>query len=107
MEKQTLEYFDWDDVEKYICDKLGIVPAQFRDYPIVVGGDYKDLWHVWLTINFEEIRNGSYTKTWLDDIDRIFERLIKEYGEWVECLRPILNDMREEFGDELMIHYSW
>lgn len=21
--------------------------------------------------------------------------------------RPILNDMREEFGDELMIYYSW
>ena len=47
IKKQVLEYYDWDDVERFICDELDIVPAQFRVYHAVVGGDHKDLWHVW------------------------------------------------------------
>ena len=107
MQKQTLEYFEWDDARKYICDKLDIVPAQFRDYHTVIGGEYKDLWHVWLTINNDDISNHSYVTPNLDDLDYIFARIVEEYGVWVECLRPILESMIAEFGVELIIHYDW
>lgn len=110
MRKRTLEYFEWSDVERYICNKLNIDPAQFRDYHKVIGGEYKDLLCVWLSFNPYDISNDSYVTTWLDDdyeMENNFERIIREYGDWVECLRPILIDMREEFGDALLIHYSW
>ena len=107
IKKQVLEYYDWDDVERFICDELDIVPAQFRDYHNVVGGDYKDLWHVWLTMHYEDIKNGSYADLHLDDIDYLMKRIVKEFGDWVECLRPILIKLRAEIGESAMIYYHW
>lgn len=106
IQKQTLEYFEWVDVEKYICDELGIETSQFRDYNEVVGGGYKDLWHVWMTINQDNISNYSYIALYLDDIDNLMEQIAK-YGEWVECLRPVLVKLREEIGDSATIYYDW
>ena len=106
IKKQVLEYYDWDDVERFICDELNIVPAQFCVYHEVVGGDYKDLWHVWSTIH-DVLNNGMCTKLNLDDIDYLMKRIVKEFGGWVECLRPILIKLRAEIGESAMIYYHW
>lgn len=107
IKKQVLEYYDWDDIERFICNELNIVPAQFHDYHEVVGGDYKDLWHVWSTIHYDDIKNGMHTKLYLDDIDFLMKRIIKKFGDWVECLRPILVKLRAEIGESAMIYYHW
>ena len=106
IKRQVLECYDWDDVERFICDELNIVPAQFCVYHEVVGGDYKDLWHVWSTIN-DVLNNGMYTELRLDDIDDLMKRIVKEFGDWVECLRPILVKLRAEIGTSAMIYYHW
>ena len=106
IKKQVLEYYDWDDVERFICDELDIVPAQFCVYHEVVGGDYKDLWHVWSTIH-DVLNNGMCTKLHLNDIDYLMKRIVKEFGDWVECLRPILIKLRAEIGESSMIYYHW
>ena len=106
IKKQVLEYYDWDDVERFICDELNIVPAQFCVYHEVVGGDCKDLWYVWSTIN-DVLNNGMCTERRLDDIDYLMERIVEEFGDWVECLRPIFIKLRAEIGDSAMIYYHW
>ena len=106
IKKQVLEYYDWDDVERFICDELDIVPAQFCVYHEVVGGDYKDLWHVWSTIH-DVLNNGMCTKLHLDDIDHLMKRIVEWFGDWVECLRPILIKLRAEIGESSMIYYHW
>lgn len=107
MTPKTLEYYDWDEIEPFICGSLGIESGQFRDYHFVIGGEYKDLWHVWITINQEIINNDAYVTMYLDDIDDLMETIIDRYGEWVECLRPVLIKLRDEIGEYPMIYYSW
>ena len=109
IKKQVLEYYDWDDVERFICGELNIVPAHFRVYHAVVGGDYKDLWHVWSKIHFDELIIGRYTELHLSDIDidYLMKRIVKEFGDWVECLDPILIKLRAEIGESAMIYYHW
>ena len=105
IKKQVLEYFDWDDVERFICDELNIVPAQFCVYHEVVGGDYKDLWHVWSKIHFDGLIIGRYTELHLGDIDYLMKRIVKEFGDWVNCLRPILIKLRADLGESAMMIY--
>ena len=105
IKKQVLEYYDWDDVERFICDELNIFNDQFYEYHHVVGGDHKDLWKVWSTINRENLKDGVYSELYLGDIDHLMTRIVKEYGDWVECLRPILIKLRAEIGESVMIYY--
>lgn len=108
MEKQTLEYYDWSDVEEFLCEEMGIDQKHFRDYRSVVGGSYKDFWHVWISIT--DVRNDSYSYVYLEDIDDIMESIIEEHGDWVEVLRGPLTKLGEVYGDEdkcVMIHYYW
>lgn len=58
MKKHTVEYFDWFDIEKEICEEMGIEEQYFRDYHKLIGGEYKDLWHIWLEY-FESIPNND------------------------------------------------
>ena len=37
IKKQVLEYYDWDDVKRFICDELNIFNDQFYVYHNVVG----------------------------------------------------------------------
>ena len=58
MKAQTVEYFDWFDIEKEICKEMGIEEQYFRDYHKLVGGEYKDLWHFWLEY-FDSVPNND------------------------------------------------
>ena len=102
--KPTIEYMHWDDIEQFICDKLGIPQDKFRDYHDVIGGDYKDWWHVWLTLNYEQITNDSFIKSWKNVLN--WDGARKEYGDWINVLEPALDAL---FGDEesILVCYSW
>lgn len=106
IQNHALTYYEWDDIEAFICEELGIQQAEFRDYHTIIGGEYKDLWHVWITLNYDDVRNDSYCCVWINVLD--FDGAEKEYGEWVRVLLPILNKLFDQLGsDHIYVHYSW
>lgn len=40
--------YDWFEIQDELCRNMEIPEDKFRDYHLVVGGDYKDFWHVCL-----------------------------------------------------------
>ena len=107
---QTLSYYDWDDIQQFLCNQMGIGIEQFRDYHEVVGGEYKDFWHVWISINYDQVRNDSYETCFFDMlIDALGEDgEVDEYGDWVAPLKPALEALQKEIGaDEFTVRYSW
>lgn len=107
MQSKTLTYYDWEDVRQFLCDAMGISEEHWRSYHKLVGGDYKDFWHVWLSIDDDNLSNDSYTTVYLDDIDGIMDYILEQHGTWVEALRPALYKLAEEVGDEINIHHFW
>lgn len=108
IEAKTLTYYQFDDVQKYICVELGIEMNQFRDYHKVVGGKYKDFWHVWLDLHYGEITNGSYVSLWFDCIPDRLKELESQYGDWILVLVPVLEKLEQEVdSDSIIIHYWW
>ena len=105
---QTLEYYEWDDIQKFICNELKIKEDDFRDYHNVVGGDYKDIWHVWVSLNYNSVANDSHQIAWFDMLFDSIDRCKDEYGDWIECLRPVFEKMQNEMkSDSFMVYYSW
>lgn len=62
--KHTIEYYEYNDIKKELCDYMWITTSQFRSYHEVVGGDYKDLWHV--RIEYFTVANDTYQLFWID-----------------------------------------
>jgi hypothetical protein len=107
---KTLRYYEWEDVEKFLCDEIGINQNKFRDYHTVIGGKYKDLWHVWLSITYDSIRNDSYEPAFFDMLLEALkdEVIIKEYGDWISVLKAPIEKLQATVGDDhIMIHYCW
>ena len=112
----TLEYVDYNDIEEFICKELGIERKYFRDYHKatilengihkVIGGKYKDLWHVWTSLNYDNVSNGTYVTVWLsmmqDALDS--ERMLRDYGDWIECLRKPLEKLQDQLGDDIVVY---
>jgi hypothetical protein len=115
----TLEYVDFNDIEEFICKELEIEHKYFRDYHKatilengihkVIGGKYKDLWHVWMSLNYDNVSNDTYVTVWLsmmqDALDS--ERMLRDYGDWIECLRKPLEKLQDQLGDDIVVYYSW
>lgn len=104
IEQYTLQYYLWDDIEQFFCDQLKIKPSQFRDYHEVIGGEHKDLWHVWSTLNCSDIRNDSYITHWEAVLN--WDQAEEEYGEWVKSLAPIITQLFES-QPKIIVFYSW
>lgn len=104
---KTREYYDWDDIQEYICDNMGIETEEFREYHKVVGGKYKDLWHLWMDAIDYDVRNGSTQLVCLE-----YERLA--YGsspnnrpEWQYPFFKAVDELAKEVGEEIHVRYSW
>jgi hypothetical protein len=59
MEKHTVEFYDWFDIQREICKEMGIEEQYFRDYHKLVGGEYKDLWYIWLEYFQSDVTNDT------------------------------------------------
>lgn len=107
MEAQTIEYFDWFDIEKEICKEMGIEEQYFRDYHKLVGGEYKDLWHFWLEY-FDSVPNNDTIV--FNDLGETMESKIdwvKIKGEgwgipFIEAVYRVWDEFEIEY-----IKYSW
>ena len=107
MQSQTLEYYDWDDVEQFLSDAMGIDKKHFRGYHPDKIPNY---WRIWGEVVDLDIRNDSYHKIWLTEYAEIIQEL---YVDWDNDETPLklidaLRKLREEIGkDEITIYYSW
>jgi len=87
--------YNWFDIQAAICEKMGINENQFRSYHQVVGGNYKDLWHVALaTIIPPNMANDTVVTMW-----PIGDQM-EDDGYWLEG-RPWARPMFEAY-DEVM-----
>ncbi len=107
MKKTTIDYVDWLDIQKEICKEMGIEEKFFRDYHKVVGGEYKDLWHIWLEYFDSEVTNDTIVFNDCDErMDIKIEWITEEGDEWaipfVEAVYKIWDKF--EIG---YIKYSW
>lgn len=109
MNKQTLEYFDWFEIQKEICKEMGIEEQYFRDYHKLVGGEYKDLWHEWMRYFQHNVSNDVIVENdsqyWEVESSKI-EWVRRDGKEWLDSfVRAVYN----VFDDNKIkyIHYSW
>ena len=108
LKASTLTYYDFNDIEKFICKELEIEQKFFRDYHEIIGGSYKDFWHVWLDLNYDTIHNGGYIDLWFDMVHDRLKDLVNQYGDWILVLEPILEKLENEVDSEyICINYSW
>lgn len=85
MEKYTIEYHKWEDIEKEICKEMGIKEEYFRDYHKIVGGVYKNLWLEWLKYFEEETRRNLVTSTLLaGDVETVVQWVMEDEKPWLE-----------------------
>ena len=104
MEKHTVEYYDWFDIEKEICKEMGIEEQYFRDYHKLVGGEYKDLWHEWMRYFESNVYNGVITEndsTYWEGAEHKIEWVKNDGKDWLE---PFVNAVYKVF-DEFEIEY--
>ena len=103
--------YDWDSLQAAICEVMGIQEEAFRDYHKVVGGDYKDLWHVALdTIIPNQMSNDTIVTMYpiedqIDDdsfwlADRSWAKpMLEAYGKLMKELDPN--------HDGIKVRFSW
>lgn len=105
---KTLKYYDWFEVQKFLSAAMGFEDKYFRDYHKIVGGDYKDFWHVWLDMVNGDVYNGCWSSVYLDNNKDWVEGAIEKNGDWTLPLEKALDDLRQYVGeDTIVIEYSW
>lgn len=118
---KTITVYDWFDIQKEICDVMGIAEENFRSYEKVVGGDYKDLWIVALHMEIpDQMGNDTIVKIYHEEYDEPFvvnpdedwgwNKYIKENGDWVIPFIDAYNKVM--FGlkganDVVYVEFSW
>ncbi len=107
MKKETIEFFDWFDIQKEICKEMGIDEQYFRDYHKIVGGEYKDLWHEWLEYFESNIHNGAIVSN--DMGESLMSKIswVKEDGKvWLEPFVRAVYHVWDDNGIEY-VKYCW
>lgn len=107
MNSKIIEVFDWFDIQKEICEAMGIEEELFRDYQKVIGGQYKDLWHEWMNYFQGEVRNDTIVQNDLGEIiENKIEWVIEDNKEWLlpflEAIYKVWHDNNIEY-----VKYSW
>lgn len=94
LEKQTLHYYDWNDIEEFLIAEIN--------------NSTKDIWNVWLDIVYDEVQNDCYKNYWFDMILDRKSKMIQQHGKWVYVLFDAFEKLQEEVDDEkITIRYSW
>ena len=107
MEKNTISYFEWSDIQKAICKEMNIDEKYFRDYHKIIGGGYKDLWHEWLNYFDSNINNDSIVYNDLGEMIEYKIEWIKEDGkDWLEPFVVAVYNVWDKYEIEY-VKYSW
>lgn len=105
--KKNVEYFEWDDVKRMICEEMGIDEEYFRDYHKLIGGDYKDLWHAWMEYFDDNVSNGSIISVDIsEDLESKLEWIENEGDNWLEPFVRAVYSVFEKNSIE-NVRYYW
>lgn len=111
MQSYELKYYEWNDIKETLCEYMDIDPKYFRDYHKLVGGDYKDFWHVWLSLVNDDVQNDSYKVHYRDMITEEESYIIEKYGDWISvfisAIKRLLDEIQEGDEDSFIVHYWW
>lgn len=102
---EILVYFNYEDYENLLSDKLGIDSKDFRDF--MYDGEKHDLWH-WFTdeICWGEVRNGSYKSVYAFEIENDIE--LEEWEKKVVLAHNEVVRELEELGEhDVTLHICW
>ena len=106
MEKTTISYFKWCDIQKSICDEMNIDQKYFRDYHKLVGGDYKDLWHEWIEY-FDDVKNDTIVHNDLEEsMESKMEWIIEDGKDWLKPFVVAVYNVWDKHEIEY-VKYSW
>lgn len=107
MTEHKLEFFDWFDIQKEICKQMDIEEKYFRDYHKLVGGEYKDLWHIWLEYFQSDVTNDTIVRNDCDErMDIKIEWITEEGDEWAIPFVEAVYKVWDKFEIE-HIRYRW
>lgn len=109
MEFNEFKYVYWEELQREICSEMDIEYNEFRNYHEVVGGGYKDLWHVWLRIQDGMVKNNCIVPTYFDleeiaiygGLDHVYDK----YGTWITPFVEAVDRVFERHDGELYIFY--
>ena len=117
---KSIILYDWNDIEKEICKVMGIAEEHFRDYHKVVGGDYKDLWHVALDLIIpDNLSNDTilylhpfeYKLTIDHSEGSVLMNYVKGYGEWVipfiKAYQKVILELNGNSDNGVVVEFSW
>ena len=117
---KSIILYDWDDIEKEICKVMGIAEEYFRDYHKVVGGEYKDLWHVALDLIIPDNLSND-TIVYLRPFDykliidysegSVLMNYVKEHGErvipFIEAYQKVILELNGNSDNGVVVEFSW
>lgn len=107
-QSNTVQYYEWKEIERYLCSYIGIEKEYFRDYHKVVGGKYKDFWHVWLAYVNDNVYNNTLTLVWINNDSYMYKRIEEKFGKWAFVLIDAMTDLFDLFEDDyFFIYYEW
>lgn len=126
MKFETEEYVNFHGeggFQEAICKEMGIEYNDFRRYHKVVGGEYKDLWHLYIwRVGHPHIINGGYTYfDWSEIYDDEMKEHLKEYwakdnpmkakeegSEWILDFFDAIERLFVKLDKtEILIYYYW
>jgi hypothetical protein len=117
--RKSIFIYNWFDIQEAICKEMGIAENQFSDYHHVVGGDYKDLWHVCLDMVIpERMSNDTIIRMYKveepfvlnPDVDWGWNKYIKKKGDWVipfiKAYQKVFSELNGD-SDHFYVEFSW
>lgn len=109
-----LPVYEWNDLELEICTRMGITEEEFHDYGMVIGGSYKNLWHIAVNFIFPKFANGSMNGSIVtlyafeDNSD--IEDAIASAGEWTRNFITAYDSVMKEIDPDykgVWVSFSW
>jgi hypothetical protein len=123
IQMKCYDYFR--DIQPKLCEYMGINEEHFRSYHKLIGGDYKDFWHIFMDTMDDRFKgNDSYMIMFVpeesfEDLDEYYtSQMLKgdRYGfakkwqkhrDWSRPLYDAIAQLHRDYGDELLVYISW
>lgn len=106
---ESIFVYNWQDIQEKICEIMEIDFDEFRDYHGVIGGEYKDCWHVFLDhVIPDSMSNNTIVKLYYCDEEWLE---IEKDDEWK--LKPIRawNQIYDSIGGReasgIYVSFNW
>jgi hypothetical protein len=100
--------YDWFAIQEELSNIMGIPDDKFREYHKIVGGEYKDFWHVCLdSIIPDAMHNDSIVTMYYYDDETRFEG----EDEWKNKVLQAWNKFYKSIDDSkyagIYVQFSW